>query len=630
MKTYEERANCVQQKLQRKNKQHKALMATAGALCICLVVGIVLPYVKNDGNRGIDISNYSDSEYIKVIEAINRDLPQNSNGNGFDSFWYGDSVLTGGSMDMVYGDVPGAAAPGATPDYGMNIENSTNSSVEITDHQVAGVLEADIIKRSQTHIFYLKGNILEIYPIAGEETKLLGTWKLNADMNSHYSNAEMYLSADATRLNIVVQGSGTILKEKGNRSFVQVISLDVSDPENIKEMESIYVTGSLLSSRMVGDQMLLMARYWMDLNIDFEDESTFIPQIGTPGNMQSIPAENIIIPDRLDGRSYTVVVLLNGNDMSLVDSGAFMSASSELYVSKERIYATLSYFESEKLSDTSLFTKAMTSISCMSYGADGLKDQGTFCVEGTVKDQYSMDEYDGIFRVVTTTRRNSTVYGNPNATLDAQGNTAPPAGNTTAIPKSSQNANLTCFKVGTWEQVAQVAQFAPVGETVASVRFDGNFAYVCTAVVVSFTDPVFFFDMTDLSNITVKDTGTIDGFSSSLIQLEDGFLLGIGMDDRSTLKVEIYEQTDTGVTSVCEYLQNGNIASDYKAYYIDRENNLFGIPTSGGYILLHFDGNQLRQLANVGIIGTLEDTRGIVIDDFLYVFSYVFRVQSIA
>ena len=154
MKTYEERANCVQQKLQRKNKQRKALMATAGALCICLVIGIVLPHVKNDGNSGIDISNYSDSEYIKVIEAINRDLPQNSNGNGFGSLWYG------GAMDMVTGAVPEAAAPGATPDYGMNIENSTNSSVEITDHQVAGVLEADIIKRSQTHIFYLKGNIL--------------------------------------------------------------------------------------------------------------------------------------------------------------------------------------------------------------------------------------------------------------------------------------------------------------------------------------------------------------------------------------------------------------------------------------------------------------------------------------
>lgn len=624
MKTYEERMACIQQKLQRKNKQRKVLMTTAGALCLCIIAGIAFwPFAGRDQN----ISQYKDSEYIKVIEAINRDLPSYSNRN--DSLLFGTAGMDGSAMDMAEGVPQASQAPGATPDYDMSTEDGTNSSVEITDHQIAGVLEADIIKRSQTHIFYLKQNILEIYPIAGEETKLLGTWKLGVDLNSYYGNAEMYLSADATRLNIVAQGSGTILKEKGNRYFVQVISLDVSDPTNIKEMESIYVTGSLLSSRMVGDQMLLMARYWMDLNIDFEDESTFLPQIGTPGNMQSIPAENIIIPDRLDGRSYTVVILLNGNDMSLVDSGAFMSASSELYVSKERIYATLSYAEREELNDTLSVSKAMTSISCMSYGADGLNDQGTFCVEGTVKDQYSMDEHNGIFRIVTGTNRSYRIYSVPNATTDAYGNTAPPAGDITAIPPTSRNANLTCFKVGTWEQVGQVEQFAPEGETVSSVRFEGDYAYVCTAVVVSFTDPVFFFDMTDLSNITFKDTGTIGGFSSSLIKLEDGFLLGIGMDDRRILKAEVYEETETGVGSVCAYVQSGNIASNYKAYYIDREKNLFGIPTSEGYILLHFDGCQITQLANVGIIGTLEDTRGIVIDGFLYVFSYVFRVQRI-
>lgn len=614
MKTYEERMEAIRGKLKKKQIQRKAMAATASALCICLVVGLLLPHAENERDTGINISKYADSEYFKVIEAINRDIPEFQKPTVYgESYGNGSTALGGAVADGYYG-VPEAAVPGATPDYGMNADGNTNSSVEVTDHQVAGVLEADIIKRSQTHIFYLKGNILEIYPIAGEETKLLGTWKLNVDLNSYYSSAEMYLSADATRLNIIAPGSGTKVKEKGNGSFVQVISLDVSDPANIKEMESIYVTGNLLSSRMVGEQMLLMAKFTMNFDIDFEDESTFLPQIGTPGNMKSIPADNIIIPDKLDSRFYTVVVLLDENDMSVVDSGAFMSASTDLYVSKERIYATRSYTTSEKLSDTNSVSKTMTEISCMAYDADGLGDQGTFCVEGIVKDQYSMDEHDGIFRVVTGTNYVDRLYGNNNAS-------------TATISK--RNANLTCFKVGSWELVAQVEQFAPEGETVSSVRFDGDYAYVCTAVVVSFNDPVFFFDMTDLSNITVKDTGTIDGYSSSLIQLEDGFMMGIGMESRRTLKLEIYEETDMGVASVCEYVQNGNIASNYKAYYIDRENNLFGIPTSEGYILLHFDGCQLRQLANVGIIGTLEDTRGIVIDGFLYVFSYAFWVQSI-
>lgn len=623
MKTYDERVSSVQQKLHRRRVRRRVVTATALMLCVCIIAGVLfMPYDKTPP----EIQMYADSDYYEVIKAISSYTYQPPKyDNLFDELVYAGVTMDGMGNNLT-GGAPEAAAPDESPDY----SHDSNSSVEITDHQVAGVLEADIIKRSQTHIFYLKGNILEAYPIAGEETERISTWKLNVNLDSYYTSAEMYLSADATRLNIVTTGFGKNTKDNGDRSFVQVISLDVSDPANIQELDSIYITGSLLSSRMVGEQMLLMARYWIDANPDFEDESTFLPQIGTPGNMESVPADNIIIPDKLDSRYYTVVVLLDGNDMSLVDSGAFMSASTDLYVSKERIYTTRSYGISEKLSDTLSVRKTMTAISCMSYGTDGLTNQGTFCVEGTVKDQYSMDEYNGVFRVVTATNRNAQIYGDPTkATVDAQGNTAPPDSNALAAPQNSRNANLTCFKVGTWEQIAQVEQFAPEGEAVSSVRFDRDYAYVCTAVVVSFTDPVFFFDMTDLSNITVKDTGTIDGYSSSLIQLNDGFLMGIGMDDRRILKVEIYEETATGVSSVCEYVQNGNIASDYKAYYIDREKNLFGIPTTDGYILLHFDGCQLRHLAKVGIIGTLEDTRGVVIDDYLYVFSNVFRVQKI-
>ena len=100
--------------------------------------------------------------------------------------------------------------------------------------------------------------------------------------------------------------------------------------------------------------------------------------------------------------------------------------------------------------------------------------------------------------------------------------------------------------------VAKVERFAPKGETVRSVRFDGDYAYVCTAIQL--TDPVFFFDLSDLSNITYKDTGTISGFSTSLVDLGDGFLMGIGVGSLSTtLKVEIYVEGEQGVESYCSY-----------------------------------------------------------------------------
>ena len=620
MKTYEERMQSVQRKLQRKQITRRAMMATAGALCLCIIAGIAFwPF----SDRQQNITQYQGNEYYKVIEAINRAFPPKAEND--DWIWIQDEEDLFFKDDLIYGAAPpleeaAPNAPGSTPDIVAGTMGSADSSVEITDHQVAGVLEADIIKRSQTHIFYLKGNTLEVYPIAGLDTKLLSTWCIKTVDETFYYKVEMYLSEDASRINLILSGYGKVFRENKRSAFTQVISLDVTDPGNIKEANSLYITGSLISSRMVGDQMLLMVQYRMDTKVDFDDQSTFLPQIGMPDDMQSVPADQIVVPVELVDKAYTVVTLLDGKDMTVVDSGAFMSYSTELYVSKERIYATRSYMEDERISDEKTVRKAMTEISCMTYDKNGLETDGSFCVEGTVKNQYSMDEHEGIFRIVTGTNRQETV------TKEIGDN-----GFSSVQLAAKRNANLTCFQVGTWEQLAQVEQFAPEGETVESVRFDGDYAYVCTAVVVTFTDPVFFFDMTDINNITVKDTGTIDGYSSSLIQLNDGFLLGIGFDENRCLKVEVYMETADGVEAVCAYTQWVSFASEYKAYYIDRENNLFGIPTNDGYILLQFDGYQLTEIARTKFLGVLNKIRGVVIDNYLYAFGTDgYTVQKIA
>jgi uncharacterized secreted protein with C-terminal beta-propeller domain len=385
---------------------------------------------------------------------------------------------------------------------------------------------------------------------------------------------------------------------------------------------------------MVGERMLLMAQYNISGKVDFDDESTFLPQIGTPEMMESINPDNIMIPDKMQYARYTLVVMLDSKDMTMIDSGAFMSYSDTIYVSGERIYATrLTESETKELDNKTTMSKVMSEISCMSYNKVGLDLQGCFKVEGNIKDQYSMDEHNGIFRVVTGTTRTiqQEVILPPVGTMDPLGNTAAPNGFASSTAASVvRSANLTCFKVGTWKQLAIVEQFAPEGETVESVRFDGDYAYVCTAVVITLRDPVFFFDMTDLDNITYKDTGTIEGYSSSLIQLKDGYLLGIGFDNARNLKVEVYEESENGVVSVCQYVKHTGFASTYKSYYIDRENNLFGIPTYNGYVLLQFDGYQLHELTVAENSGILENTRGVVIDEYLYVFSqYTFDVKKI-
>ena len=97
-----------------------------------------------------------------------------------------------------------------------------------------------------------------------------------------------------------------------------------------------------------------------------------------------------------------------------------------------------------------------------------------------------MDERDGILRVVTGTEKGR--Y--PAAALVGQNN---------AGFVSSPNANLYCVSLAAdgWQVVGQDIGFAPDGETLQSVRFNGQYAYVCTAVTVTLNDPVYFFDLSD-------------------------------------------------------------------------------------------------------------------------------------
>lgn len=615
MKTYKQRADSVRGKVKRRRMVRNSSIIAA-CLCLCLVVGVLfMPYDKTPPS----VAMYAGSDYYQLIEMLNEfNYQPPEYNNRFESLMgdladRGEDFLNGVMME----------SPGMAPDMDMNggvtgdsVEGSFGNT-EITDHQVAGVYEGDLIKRTETHIFYLKADRLEIYSIAGEDTKLSASWSLSDGGYKRSGNSrEMYLSEDGNTVTLVFCGYGDELTGS-KRPYVQVISLDVSDPGKIVEKNHIFITGQWITTRLKDGRLLLMSQYAIDGTADFDNPETFVPLVGTEGAMQPIPGDKILLPQEMNTRRYTVVTMLDQNTLELIDAAAFLSYSVELYVSQERIYATRTYSDTVEQEDKSQLTRTMTEISCLGYGADGFRNLGSFTVEGTVKNQYSMDEHEGIFRVVTGTESRLTQKVQD--------------GEYAMASLIQRNANLTCFRVDTWEELARVESFAPWGETVESVRFDGDSAYVCTAVVVTLTDPVFFFDLSDLNNITVKDTGKIDGYSSSLVSIGNGYLLGIGYDDNRQLKVEVYEESADGVVSVCSYQPEiWYFATDYKAYFIDRENQYFGIPVDGEYLLLHFDGYALREVAKVTASGLPDEVRGVVIDEYLYVFSEIFEGVSLA
>ncbi|MBP3304498.1 MAG: beta-propeller domain-containing protein [Oscillospiraceae bacterium] len=610
MKTYDERYDDVVRKMERLEKKRRTKRKVIGASCLLLAVAVLamvlfVPY----STAAPNVSQYSGSPYYSLIQRINEATYQKPEfKNNFEMLTNGVQDMNGGLKGEIIYEGAGVNDELGIPEPDSNAGNY----VEVTDNQVQGVIEADIIKRSDRYIYYLRSDVLTVYSIDGPDSKEIGRYTIAGDETVwHGGELEMYLSQDCATITLV----GNCYSKEDKTTYVCVTNLDVTDPGNIRESGRIYLSGSSLSSRKVGEDLLLLSSFRIAYDYDFSDESTFLPQIGQPGNMVSVAAADILAPEELSSTRYTVVCKLDGKTLEVKGSAAFLSYSDQIYVSEDNVFVTRGF----TVKEDGYASRLMTEISCLNYSGENLEYKGSVTVEGFVKNQYSMDEYKGILRVVTSVR-----------------NTLESVSGSTASASWERNASLFCISLEDFSIAASVEKFAPAGEQAESVRFDGDNAYVCTAEVIVLTDPVYFFDLSDLDNITYKDTGTIPGYSSSLVNFGDGYLLGIGYGEDRGLKIEVYEETADGVASVCAYEAGAAFPEEYKSYLIDRENRMIGLGMHNWeigecrYILLLFDGYELRELVNVPMdVYDLGNTRAVLIEDYLYILNADLQVEKV-
>ncbi len=537
MKTYKQRTEEILQKAENKRKLNKkirisAIAASACAAFVALSCVLFVPFKA----EAPSVKQYQDSEYYSVIQQINQikyKPPKYKNNY--------EKLADG--LSNIFAPKYGAAAPNGSDMTAAPENGGAGSFVETTDNQTAGVSEADLLKRTDKYIFYLdvEGYCLYAYNIAQEQTEMVDSYQIKtpSTLFYFYNNMEMYLTEDASRILLV----GSCMKYKENTKYTMVISLDVTDPTNLREVGRVYLSGDYVSSRLTDGSLFLVNNFSVRAKHDFNEESSYLPQFGAWGNMQSVAAEDIVCPENATSAKYAVVCEIDPYFTHVKDCKALLSYSSEIYASRENLFLTRSYSEKQNYYSS----KAMTEISCLYYGGEGLEYKGAATVAGSVKNQYSMDEYEGMLRVVTTVN----------------------------YPVS--NASLYCISLSDFTILGSLENFAPDGDTVESVRFDGEKAYVCTAVVITLTDPVYAIDLSDLENITCVDTGVIEGYSTSLVNFTDGYLLGIGYGDSWNLKIEIYEETQTTVDIVATYEADVSFSEDYKSYLIDREKGFIGM-----------------------------------------------------
>lgn len=588
-----------------------------------------------------DVSKYKGSDYYDLISAINvqnyrKDHPDEAIFiNNYEKY------LKSGKQKVKLQYVSTETDKdnsGKGPTAGLPDEEG-QTYFEVTDNQTEGVIEADMFKRSGKYLFYLSDHDLLAYEIAGADTKLAGSLRVIDEEYIDYTEG-FYLSEDCTKVTLIY--SATQLDENHHKirpfgEYTVICSVDVSDPANMKKTGKLKIEGESYTSRMVDGKLTLILsddeKDWQ--NINFDDPASFVPVMDDGESIKCLPSDRIHAYGQMY-YIYTIVCRIDESTLELEDSIAVLSETDpeHIYMTEDSLYLSGSYFD-----ESGDYSVLKSNIAEISLDGEKFGFIGSALVDGYAKDKFCFDEYNGVLRAVMTVQNPVIVEKDVSYTL-------------------VDNASIYCFDANDMTLLSSVENFAPDGEVVRSARFEGKTAYVCTSTTLVAVDPVYYFDLSDPNNITSIDTGAIPGFSTSLISLGNGYLLGIGRGRNLTLgrytpafKVAIYKDVGDKVEEVCSYELAGSYSENYKGYYIDRENGVFGFafttdkwfPWHDGeddpepvevpdkspfeetpvYVLLHFDGEKFEEsvipLSDSFRQGGYYYLRATVIDGKLYV-----------
>ena len=365
------------------------------------------------------------------------------------------------------------------------------------------------------------------------------------------------------------------------------MTYDIADVEEPKEIGRMSQSGNYNTSRMANGYLYLFSTYYVNSPIVREDPSTYVPLI----NEKEMERSDICLPQVSQGCMYEVITSIDiANPDEICDSTAIFSKGGQTYVSNQNIY----YYETQ-WEDSDRYTTAVRKFAYQDGKLEG-KAQGSFA--GYLNDTFSIDEYQGKLRVVTTD------------------------GDTNAVYVMDENLEIT----GAIEDLAK-------DERVYSARFIGDTGYFVT---FRETDPLFSVDLSDPENPRIIGELKIPGFSEYLHFYGEDRLLGIGMAaDENTGATEgvkltmfdISDRTDVKeeATYVIEDAYGTDVAYDYKAVLADPQKNLIGFAAYGirgeDYYLFTYEEEtgfvcRLQEEINGNSSG---GTRGLYIGDTLYV-----------
>lgn len=558
----------------------RTIVGAAFAICAAIVIGAV-------GH-----SNFGGEE--KVGEGIRT----------FENYSQIQQVLSGIKEEppIVYatGSEPVEDLAEAPPAQ-SNAEGAAEKGSQYSDTyiQVEGVDEADIIKTDGQYVYYTSrmGNgviIAKVTDGKAEEVAVISEGELGVTAEN------LFLTGDR----LVVAGMEYDASDNYyvpmNAMMTVACVYDVSNPGKPAFIGKYKQSGGYVSARITGGYLYLISTDYLNTG-----EQRIVPFAGAGENYDKLPANHICCFPQPDRKAYAVIgsVKVDSSKGRLkAETRAVLGASDSIYCSGSAIYMPDYRLDFDDQAATIAEERTTIMKAKISEGRIAFAAQGA--VKGRIKDQFSMDEKDGFFRVA--------------ATDFAKG----------------KDVNFLYVLDENLKTIGKVKGFAK-GEEIKAVRYIGDMAYVIT---YRQTDPLFAIDLSDPHAPEMLGSVKITGFSSLLVPEGENKLIGIGTatseeeigEVEDGVKIALFDISNPLEPKVLDSMEYKNRASDvqydHRALTVNGSEGWFAIPyfswddDKGGVLQFREAGGKLEEM------GDYEAEQGI--DRCLFIDDYIYGLES--
>lgn len=492
-----------------------------------------------------------------------------------------------GKKEMVMmNDTVEESADKAEVESGSSGNDSEESSS--TNVQVQGIDEADIIKTDGKAVYFVRDGDILIASAEKENSKVLS--KINVE---NYYPQELYLY---NSMLITIGNKSEPLRDKKSEDKVgipepiyhnqtSIYVYDITNPNKPQQIREVSLDGYYNTSRVLDGYLYLIANEHPPYHILSIQEDVDVRPFKRDSAVsdKSIPVdfEDMYFFPESKEEQFLILTSLDLNDMKKeANIETYLGASNQIYMSHNNLYIAIDqYKENETSTEESKNTDKAeisiwrpqdidTEITQFRINDGVLTYNASTVVDGTLLNQFAMDERNNTFRVATT------------------------KGNTWDENDASTN-NLYTFDIdlqplGSLEGLAE-------GERIYSVRFMENVAYMVTFKEV---DPLFVIDLKDPKKPNVLGELKIPGFSNYLHPLDENHVIGFGqhtelvkeegmkepMVRTDGIKISIFDVSDPTKPKekFSEIIGQGGSYSEllhnHKVLFKHPTENLFGFP----------------------------------------------------